>query len=128
MMHARATGGDIAMAGVDLGGGAPPEATAAVAAELAPVFKVDRREYLKSNYSAVSLAEAVRQILPKAEVSAVAAPVWFRPSRRTFRPRSPPPGMPTSLSSPSAADRHGPTNAPKEKVPTPRTRTFLRSR
>ena len=72
MMHARATGGDIAMAGVDLGGGAPPEAKAAVAAELAPVFKADRRDYLKSNYSAVSLAEAVRQLLPKAEVTAVA--------------------------------------------------------
>jgi beta-xylosidase len=72
MMHARATGGDIAMAGVDLGGGAPPEARAAVAAELAPVFKADRREYLKSNYSAVSLAEAVRQLLPKANVTTVA--------------------------------------------------------
>ena len=72
MMHARATGGDIAMAGVDLGGGAPPEARAAVAAELAPVFKTDRRDYLKSNYAATSLAEAVRQLLPKAEVPAVA--------------------------------------------------------
>ena len=71
MMHARATGGDIAMAGIDLGGGAPPEAKAAVAAELAPVFKADRREYVKSNYSAVSLAEAVRVLLPKAEVTAV---------------------------------------------------------
>ena len=71
MMHARATGGDIAMAGVDLGGGAPPEGKAAVSAELAPVFKIDRREYLKSNYSAMSLAEAVRQLLPKAEVTAV---------------------------------------------------------
>ena len=72
MMHARSTGGDIAMAGVDLGGGAPPEGKAAVAAELALVFKTDRREYLKSNYAAVSLAEAVRQLLPKAEVRAVA--------------------------------------------------------
>ena len=71
MMHARATGGDIAMAGVDLGGGAPPEGKAAVAAELAPVFKADRREYIKSNYSTMSLAEAVRQLLPKAEVTAV---------------------------------------------------------
>ena len=71
MMHARATGGDIAMAGVDLGGGAPREGKAVVAAELAPVFKIERREYLKSNYSAVSLAEAVRQLLPKAEVTAV---------------------------------------------------------
>lgn len=64
MFEARAAGGDIAMAGIDLGGGAPPEAKAAVTAELEPVFKADRRDYLKSNYSAVSLAEAVRQLLP----------------------------------------------------------------
>jgi hypothetical protein len=49
MMEARASGGEIAMAGIDLGGGAPPEARAAVAAELAPVFKADRRDYVKSN-------------------------------------------------------------------------------
>ncbi len=36
------------------------------------MFKVDRRDYVKSNYSAVSLAEAVRQLLPNAEVTAVA--------------------------------------------------------
>jgi Glycosyl hydrolase family 3 C-terminal domain/Glycosyl hydrolase family 3 N terminal domain len=72
MFEAKATGGDIAMAGVDLGGGAPPEATAAVAAEVGPVLKADRKEYIKSNYSAVSLAEAVRKLLPKAEVAAVA--------------------------------------------------------
>ena len=59
------------MAGVDLGGGAPPEGKAAVSAELAPIFKTDRREYLSSNYSAMSLAEAVRQLLPKADVTAV---------------------------------------------------------
>jgi beta-glucosidase len=74
MMHARATGGDIAMAGVDLGGGAPPEGKAAVAAELGPVFKTDRREYLESNYSAMSLTGAVRQLLPKAEVAPWQAP------------------------------------------------------
>jgi beta-xylosidase len=72
MTQARATGADIAMAGVDLGAGVPPEAKTAVGAELAPVFKIERREYLKSNYAAVSLAEAVRQLLPKAEVTAVA--------------------------------------------------------
>jgi beta-glucosidase len=72
MFEARATSGDIAMAGIDLGGGAPPEARAAVAAELGPVFKANRRDYLKSNYSAMSLAEAVGQLLPKAEVKAVA--------------------------------------------------------
>jgi beta-glucosidase len=72
MSHARATGADIAMAGVDLGAGVPPEARTAVGAELALVFKTDRRQYLKSNYAALSLAEAVRQLLPKAEVTAVA--------------------------------------------------------
>ena len=72
MMQARATGGDIAMAGVDLGGTPPPEAKAAMAAEMGSVFKTDRRQYMKSNYSAMSLAEAVRQLLPKAEVTAVA--------------------------------------------------------
>jgi beta-xylosidase len=72
MFEARATGGEIAMAGIDLGGGARPEAKAAVAAELAPVFKADRRDYLKSNYSAVSLAEAVWKLLPEADVTAVA--------------------------------------------------------
>jgi beta-xylosidase len=72
MTHARATGGDIAMAGVDLGAGVPPEAKAAVMAELAPVFKADRREYLTSNYSAISLAEAVRKLLPKTEITTVA--------------------------------------------------------
>ena len=46
------------MAGVDLGGTPPPEAKAAMAAELGSVFKIDRREYLKSNYAAMSLAEA----------------------------------------------------------------------
>jgi beta-xylosidase len=73
MFEAKATGGEIAMAGMDLGGGAPPEAKAALASELAPVSKADRREYLKSNHSAMSLAEAVRRHLPKAEVTAVAS-------------------------------------------------------
>ena len=84
-MHARATDGDIAMAGIDLGDGAPPEAKAAVAAKLAPVLKADRG-YLKSNYSAVSLAEAIRQLLPKAEVTAVAR-TGVDPSEPTDMPR-----------------------------------------
>jgi beta-glucosidase len=128
MMHARATGGDIAMAGVDLGGGAPPEEKAAVAAELAPIFKTDRREYLESNYSAVSLAGRCDSSCPRPRSPPSRAPVWSRPSRPTFRPRSPRRRRPTSSSSPSGADRRGPTNAPKEKVPTPRTRTSPRSR
>jgi beta-glucosidase len=72
MFHDKATGGDIAMAGVELGGDTPPEARAAVADELAPAFQMDRRDYITSNYAAVSLAEAVRQLLPDAEVTAVA--------------------------------------------------------
>ena len=47
------------MAGIDLGGGAPAEARAA-AAELGPVLKADRRDYVKSNYNAVSLQGARR--------------------------------------------------------------------
>jgi beta-glucosidase-like glycosyl hydrolase len=123
MFHARATGGDIAMAGVDLGGGAPPEGKAAVAAELAPVFKADRREYIKSNYSTMSLAEAVRQLLPKAEVTAVSG-TGVVPKEPTFLRQSLPRGMPRSSSSPAAADQHGRTSALKEKAPTPRTRIF----
>jgi beta-glucosidase len=96
MNHARATGGDIAMAGVDLGAPPPPEAKAALAAEMGAVFKVDRSEYLKSNYAAMSLAEAVRQLLPKADVTAVAGTGLIPNSRPTFQPRSPLPGMPTS--------------------------------
>jgi beta-glucosidase len=41
MMHARATGGDIAMAGVDLGGGAPPEGK--------PRFRPSWRLYSRSS-------------------------------------------------------------------------------
>jgi beta-xylosidase len=72
MYHARATGGDIAMAGVGLGAPPPPEAKAALGAEMGAAFKIDRREYLESNHGAMSLAEAVRQVLPTAEVTAVA--------------------------------------------------------
>jgi beta-glucosidase len=85
MMHARAIGGDIAMAGIDLGGGASPEAKEAAAAELRPVFKADRREYIKLNYSALSFAEAVREVLPNAEVTAVAG-VGVVPSEPTDIP------------------------------------------
>ena len=72
LFEAKATGADIAMAGVDLGGGTPPEAQAAIAAELGPVFKADRRDYLKDNYSAVSLAEAIREVVPDAAIAAIA--------------------------------------------------------
>lgn len=56
-----------------------------MAAELEPVFKVDRRAYVKSNYSAASLAEAVRKLLPNTEVTAVAGAGVF-PSEPTDIP------------------------------------------
>ena len=82
MMHARATGGDIAMAGIDLGGGAPPEARAAVAAELAPVFKADRREYLKSNCAAGTRFPTPRNT-PKRQ-----SRIFRSTRRRSIGPRS----------------------------------------
>ena len=76
----------------DLGRGAPPEARATVAADLGPVFKADRRGYITSNYSAVSLAEAVRQLLPTADLIAVAGtgvvPSMPRPMIFPSRPSS----------------------------------------
>ncbi|OBB76337.1 beta-glucosidase [Mycobacterium sp. 852014-52144_SCH5372336] len=72
MFEVRATGGEIAMAGMELGGEVPHEALMAIASELGPVFATDRRAYIESNYSAVSLADAVRELLPHGEVLAVA--------------------------------------------------------
>ena len=72
MFEARATGGEIAMAGMELGADAPHEALVAIAGELAPVFTTDRRGYLQSHYPTVSLADAVRRLLPGAQVTAVA--------------------------------------------------------
>lgn len=71
MFEARATGGEMAMAGIELGGEVPHEALMAIAGELGPVFATDRRAYIESNYAAVSLAGAVRRLLPGAEVVAV---------------------------------------------------------
>lgn len=72
MFAARASGGEIAMAGMEIGGEVPHEALMDIAGELAPVFATDRRAYIESNYSAVALADAVRQLLPRARVVAVA--------------------------------------------------------
>lgn len=72
MIEARATGREIAMAGMEVGGEAPHEALVAIAGELGPVFSTDRRAYIETHYSAVSLVEAVRRLLPRAEVVAVA--------------------------------------------------------
>ncbi|MGE2719274.1 glycoside hydrolase family 3 N-terminal domain-containing protein [Mycolicibacterium celeriflavum] len=72
MFEARATGGETAMAGIELGGDVPHAALMALAGELGPVFATDRRTYIESGYSAVSLAGAVRRLVPHAEVVAVA--------------------------------------------------------
>jgi beta-glucosidase len=48
------------------------DAKAAMKNEFQDVLKVDLEDYLKSSYPAVSLAEAVRRLLPNAEVSVVA--------------------------------------------------------
>ncbi len=72
MFEARATGGEMAMAGMELGGEVPHEALMAIAGELGPVFATDRRAYIEANYSAVSLVDAVRGLLPRSEVVAVA--------------------------------------------------------
>jgi beta-xylosidase len=78
-LRGRASGaGETSMAGVDGGEGAwlPPEVmaamNAAMKAELQDVISVDTEEWIKSSYSATSLAEAVRRLLPNAEVTAVA--------------------------------------------------------
>nr|WP_228768921.1 glycoside hydrolase family 3 N-terminal domain-containing protein [Mycolicibacterium malmesburyense]CRL76040.1 xylosidase/arabinosidase [Mycolicibacterium malmesburyense] len=72
MFEARATGGETAIAGIELGGDVPHEAIMAIAGELGPVFAEDRRAYIESGYSALSLADAVRRVVPGAEVVAVA--------------------------------------------------------
>ena len=73
MMHARATGGETSMAGVDPGEGA---AARGEGRDRGPSWRlcsnVDLEGLPQVHYAAVSLAEAVRQLLPKAEVTAVA--------------------------------------------------------
>ena len=68
-----AAGGESAMAGI--GGGeqvTPAEARAAMKAELTDMLSVQLEDFVTSSYPAVSLAEAVRLLLPNAKVTAVA--------------------------------------------------------
>ncbi|RZU65232.1 beta-glucosidase [Microterricola gilva] len=61
-----------AMAGLDgLGGEMPPEAMAAAGAEFGAAFAVSPEEYIRQHYGTISLAEAVRQLVPDAEVTVV---------------------------------------------------------
>jgi beta-xylosidase len=78
-LRGRASGsGETSMAGVESGEGAwlPPEVmaamNAAMKAELQDVISLEFEEWIKSSYPAISLTEAVRRLLPDAEVTAVA--------------------------------------------------------
>ena len=115
MMHARATGGDIAMAGVDLGGGAPPEGKAAVAAE--PGAGIQDRP------QAVPPSPTTRRCpSPRRCASSCRKPRssprghWCGSLRADgrFRAPSPPPAMPDVVILAVGAHRHGQTSAPKE--------------
>jgi beta-xylosidase len=50
----------------------PPSATEAIARELTPVLAQDPDTWLRSEYGAESLADAVRRLVPQAEVTVVA--------------------------------------------------------
>jgi len=70
MLGAMMGGGDGAMAGLDaLGGEMPPEAMAAAGGELMPAFAVGPENYIRQHYGAVSLADAIRELVPDAEVT-----------------------------------------------------------
>jgi beta-glucosidase-like glycosyl hydrolase len=86
MIRARFTGEEIAMAGADTGSSdVPAEAQAAMVAEMQDYLKVDLDDYVRANYAAVSLAEAVRKLLPDANVTTVAG-TGIMPSAPTDLP------------------------------------------
>jgi hypothetical protein len=130
MIRARFTGEEIAMAGADTGSSnVPSESQAAMVAEMQDYLEVNLDDYVRSNYPAVSLAEAVRSLLPDAEVT----PLPGRGSCRRHRPTSlqqwPRPRTPTCSSSTSAGIRHGPAkSAPKARGRIARVSTCRRSR
>ena len=73
LVRALLTGGETSMAGAGSGSSnMPPEARAAIMTEMQDVMSVDLEDYVRSSYPAVSLAEAIRKLLPNAEVTAVA--------------------------------------------------------
>ena len=75
MLQGMLGGGETSMAGVgDSGDSAwlPAEAKTALVNELKEYLKVDVADYVKRSYPAVSLAEAVRQLLPNSKVTLVA--------------------------------------------------------
>ena len=132
LLGAMLGGGESSMAGVGDSGDSswlPAEAKAALKNELQDVLKVDLGEYVKRSYPAVSLAEAVRQLLPDAQVTTVAGTGVAPSGRRRSPPRSPRRRRPTWSSYTSAAVLRGPAKtAPRERARTPRTSTCRRSR
>jgi beta-glucosidase len=87
LLVARIGGAETSMAGADAGSEAvlPAEAKAAMKTEFQDLVGVDMEAYVKSNYPTVSLAEAVRRLLPNAKVTAVAG-TGVTPSRATDIP------------------------------------------
>ncbi len=72
MLGAMMAGGEGAMAGLDaLGGEMPPEAIAAAGAEMGEALAVSPEEYIRQRYGAISLADALRELVPDAEVTVV---------------------------------------------------------
>jgi beta-glucosidase len=86
LVRARFTGEETLMAGTDSPASSiPPEAQAALVAEMQDYIKVDLEDYVRSNYPAVSLAEAVRRLLPDATVTVVRG-TGIRPAAPTDIP------------------------------------------
>src|SRR6218665_3457494 len=66
------SGGDATMAGLDARGDLiSPEVMAATAAEMGAVFAVTPEEYIRQHYGTVSLADAIRELVPNTEVTVV---------------------------------------------------------
>lgn len=72
MLGGMMSGADGAMAGLDaLGGEMPPEAIAAVGAEFGAALAVGPEDYIRQRNGAISLADAIRELVPGAEVTVV---------------------------------------------------------
>ena len=73
MLQAKVAGADTSMAGVDPRDAfMPHEARVALKRELAEVIGVRLEDYVRASYPAVSLADAIRKLLPNVKVTAVA--------------------------------------------------------
>ena len=66
-------GGEGGMAGIEgMGGGEmPAEAMAAAGAEFGAAFAVTPEDYIRQHYGSVTLAEAIRELVPDAEITVV---------------------------------------------------------